>query len=43
MHCVAGVGAVPAGTAEQVPTMPDSAQLLQVAEQASLQQTPCSQ
>jgi hypothetical protein len=43
MHCVAGVGAVPAGTAVHVPTVPVRLQLLQVAEQASLQQTPCSQ
>jgi hypothetical protein len=43
VHCVAGVGAVPLATFVQVPTEPAMLQLLQVAEQASLQQTPCSQ
>jgi hypothetical protein len=43
VHCVAGVGAVPLATLLQVPTVPVRLQLLHVAEQASLQQTPCSQ
>lgn len=43
MHWLAGVGAVPAGIDVQVPAVPDSAQLWQVAEQPVLQQTPCSQ
>lgn len=43
VHCVAGVGAVPLATLVHIPTEPAMLQLLQVAEQASLQQTPCSQ
>lgn len=43
VHCVAGVGAIPAGTGEQVPTDPVRLHALQVAAQPSLQQTPCSQ
>lgn len=42
-HCVAGVGAVPAATGEQVPTLPVKLQLWQAAEHPVLQQTPCSQ
>ena len=43
VHCVAGVGAVPADTFEQVPIEPVRLHALQVAAQPSLQQTPCSQ
>jgi hypothetical protein len=43
VHCVAGVGAVPAATGEQVPTLPVRLQATQAAEQPVLQQTPCSQ
>jgi hypothetical protein len=42
-HCVAGIGAVPAGTGVHVPTLPARLQLWQAAEQPVLQQTPCSQ
>jgi hypothetical protein len=43
VHCVAGVGAVFAGTGEHVPTDPVKLQLMQVAAHPVLQQTPCSQ
>jgi hypothetical protein len=43
VHCVAGVGAVPAGTGVQVPTVPVRLQATHAAAQPVLQQTPCSQ
>ena len=43
VHWVAGVGAVLAGTDEQVPAVPETAQDMQVPVQALLQQTPCWQ
>jgi len=43
VHCVAGVGAVPAAIAVQVPTVPVRLQLMQLAAQPVLQQTPCWQ
>ena len=43
VHCVAGVGAVPAATGEHVPTVPVRSHATQVAAQPVLQQTPCSQ
>jgi len=42
-HWVAGVGAWPAGTGEQVPALPVSAHDWQVPAQAVAQQTPCAQ
>jgi hypothetical protein len=43
VHCVAGVGTWPDGTFAQVPTLPVSAQDLQVPVQLVAQQTPCEQ
>jgi hypothetical protein len=43
VHWVAGVGACPAGTCLQVPTLPDRLQAVQVPVQALLQQTPFAQ
>ena len=43
MHWVAGVGALPDGTGEQVPAEPASAHDRQVPVQAVSQQTPCAQ
>jgi hypothetical protein len=43
MHWVAGVGAVPAASGEQVPTLPVRLQATHAAAQPVLQQTPCSQ
>lgn len=43
VHCVAGVGALPAATGEQVPAEPASAHDRQVPVQAVSQQTPCAQ
>ena len=43
LHWVVGLGACPAGTGEQVPVVPASAQDMQVPVQAALQQTPCAQ
>ena len=42
-HCVAGVGAWPVATGEQVPIEPVRAHDMQVPAQALLQQTPCAQ
>ena len=42
-HCVAGVGALPAATGEQVPADPASAQDMQVPVHAVSQQTPWAQ
>ena len=43
VHWVVGLGGCPPGIEVQVPTVPDSAQELQVPAQALLQQTPCAQ
>jgi hypothetical protein len=43
VHCVAGVGVVPAANGVQVPTVPVRLHATQAAEQPVLQQTPCSQ
>jgi hypothetical protein len=43
VHWVAGVGAVPAGTGEQVPTLPVRLHAWQEAAHPVLQQTPCWQ
>jgi hypothetical protein len=43
VHCVAGVGALPAAIAVQVPTVPVRLQLMQFAAHPVLQQTPCWQ
>ncbi len=43
VHWVAGVGAVAAGTGEQVPALPLTAHDMQVPVQALVQQTPCWQ
>jgi hypothetical protein len=43
VHCVAGVGDVPAGTGVHVPTVPVRLHATQAAAQPVLQQTPCSQ
>jgi hypothetical protein len=43
VHWVAGVGAVPAGTGEHVPTLPVRLHAWQMAAQPVLQQTPCWQ
>jgi hypothetical protein len=40
---VAGIGAVFAGTGEQVPALPETAQDMQLFPHALLQQTPCWQ
>jgi len=43
VHCVAGVGVVPAARGVQVPTVPVRLQDTHAAAQPVLQQTPCSQ
>jgi hypothetical protein len=42
-HCVVGLGACPAATALQVPSLPGSAHDMQVPVQLDAQQTPCWQ
>jgi hypothetical protein len=43
VHWVVGIGAVLAGTGEQVPAVPETAQDMQAPVHALLQQAPCWQ